>query len=244
VGLRRFVSLITVVSVLAVLGVIPALGCSITGQPALLYGLKEGLWAEGSGVYEQETVAWAPSILIVGETTASVVTRYWGEPPANVGVQYEGGGWFAFLSSLGGDSCAGLLDSDGDILYHDGRVGTIGYGVAPPPSPEVGPGSGPEEQAAAGTVPWHRSAPSLELEPGGLTGPLSANELTALGAVYGSPQTVDVSTTTRTRASIAVWRPTLFTVSIFVLGLWFTVRRMRLHRSDAEISRQANANSP
>ena len=189
-------------------------------------------------------MAWAPSILIVGETTASVVTRYWGEPPANVGVQYEGGGWFAFLSSLGGDSCAGLLDSDGDILYHDGRVGTIGYGVAPPPSPEVGPGSGPEEQAAAGTVPWHRSAPSLELETGGLTGPLSANELTALGAVYGSPQTVDVSTTTRTRASIAVWRPTLFTVSIFVLGLWFTVRRMRLHRSDAEISRQANANSP
>ena len=237
-GFHKSVSLITAVSVLAVLGVLPALACSITGQPSLLYGLEEGLWAEGSGVYEQETVAWAPSILIVSETTASVVTRYWGEPPANVGVQYEGGNWFAFLGSFGGDSCDGLLDNDGNILYHDGRVGTIGYGIAPPPAPEVGPGSGPEEQAAAGTVPWHRSAPSLELESGGLAGSLSAEELAALEAVYGSPQEVDVSTMTRVQASIAVWRTSLFTVVIVFLGLWFTVRRIRVNRSHAKVFRQ------
>lgn len=38
------------------------------------------------GIYEQQTIASAPSILIRAGATASVVTRYWGRPPANLSV--------------------------------------------------------------------------------------------------------------------------------------------------------------
>jgi hypothetical protein len=203
--------------------------------------LEEGLFGEGSGVYERETVAWAPSILIRNQATASVVTRFWGVPPANLGVQYEGGDWFSFLVFLVGDSCAGRLDEDGNVLFPDGRVGTVGFGVAPPPPPpssEAHPEDGPEERAAVGTVPWHRSAPSLYLESGDQTGPLSPEESAALEDAYGSSHTVSVSTATRVQATIAVWWPIALATVVVILALWFVMRRIRGDRLDAGVSRQ------
>lgn len=208
-------------------GALPVGACTISGQNSLLNGLDQGDWI---GVYEQETIARAPSVLIRGAASASVVIRYWGEPPANLGLQLEGGGPFPFLGFLGGDSCNGLLDSKGNILYNDGRIGTVGYGAAYAPAPEVGPNNSPEEQASAGTVPWHRSAPSLILETGGVAGPLSDNELAALEAAYGAPHAVEVSPDMRIQARVAAWAPTVIALVLFVGSMWLAIRMVRRGR--------------
>lgn len=184
---------------------------------------------EISGIYEQQNVSWAPSILVRGNATASVVSRYWGEPPANTGVQYEGGDWFPFLDRLGGSSCAGLIDRKGNVLTPDGPVGTLGYGVVYRPHSVKAPVS-PEEAADRGTVVWHRSAPELPLANGGNTGDLSAAEVDLLEDTFGSPVLVDITTMTRLRATLLVWWPVaLFGILVFVVGrsIWRRVRRRR-----------------
>lgn len=183
---RRFLTISFVLAVSAVAAT-PAQACTV-GMPGPLTEMVESWgWPESDGgIYEQQTIAWAPPILIRDTATASVVTRFWGRPPANVGVQYEGGEWFSFLGSVFvGDSCAGIVDGDGNIVAPDGNVGTLGYGLAPPPEDNEGPLS-PEESVAQGTVPTHRTAPILELENGKRTGALSATEVQTLEAAYGS----------------------------------------------------------
>ena len=211
---------------LSFVAAVPAEACSIAMPPPLLFVLEDGQMSpESSGIYEQETVAWAPSILIRSTATASVVTRYWGEPPANTGIQYEGGTWFPFLDRFSGNSCAGLVDRDFNPLTPDGPVGTLGYGVSQRPAKTEGPLS-PEEAAAQGSIPWHRFAPQLPLASGVDTGALSAAELARLDEVYGRPMVVEVTAFTRIQATIAVWFPILALIAV----VFFVVRFVLLHR--------------
>lgn len=180
-------------------------------------GLEVGLLDHGGGIYEQVTINRAPSILIRDATTVSVETRYWGRPPANVGPQYEGGEWFSWVKSFNVyDSCDGLLDDEGNILTPGGRPGTLGYGFAPPPESAEGPLS-PAEAAAQGTVPWHRSAPSLTLDNGSSSGPLSAAELEYLEATFGPATQVEIPASTYLRATIIVWSPTVLGIALIAL---------------------------
>lgn len=225
-SVRGFRSLVVVsLALLAMLPAVSAQACSIAGQSRLqdLLDLDIGRIA---GVYEQETVAWAPSILIRGESTASVVTRYWGQPPANVGLQYEGE-WLPWIWGMS-QSCAGLVDSDFNVIYSDGRVGTVGYGLAPLPSTGVGPSDSPEEQAATEVAPWHRSAPAVILENGQVTGSLSDSEAEALSAAFGEPTVLDIGNTTRIQATIRVWAPVATVagvIALVVFVLWHIQRR-------------------
>lgn len=223
---RRLLTISLALTALA-LPATPSLACSVTG-PGPLTGVAESWDSTGGGIYEQRTIAWAPPILIRDTATASVVTRFWGRPPANVGVQYEGGEWFSFVGSLfEGDSCAGTLDRDGNFLAPDGPVGTVGYGLAPPPENATGPLS-PEERAAQGTVPLHRTAPFLVLENEKRTGNLSENEITVLESAFGTPTVLDISLWTRVQATAVVWAPVLLAVALaifFVGGGLRVIRR-------------------
>lgn len=237
---RRFLTVLFLLAVLV--GVATSAQACTVGMPgSLTEVVKEGGWPEANGgIYEQETIAWAPPILIRDTATASVVTRFWGRPPANVGVQYEGGEWFSFLNSLFGiDSCDGILDEDGNLVAPNGQVGTVGYGMAPPPENTEGPLS-PEEAAAQGTIPFHRSAPLLELENGSRTGKLSPSEIAALEGAYGSATVLEIPFWTRAQATFVVWWPSLLAVALVVGGVIYTVRK-RKGRSRSESAAKVNA---
>lgn len=208
-----------------------ALACSLAGQPPLRMGLEQGLFDFDGGIYEQETIARAPSILIRDAATASVVTRYWGTPPPNLGTQYKGGGWLSWMPNLlSADSCEGLLDDEGNILTPDGSIGTVGYGYAPPPQNATGPLS-PEEAAAQGTVPWHRSAPSLLLDNEDIVGGLSVHEMDTLEATFGPATEVDHPISAYILATVVVWWPTVIGLAVVAGVIAFTVYRIRERRS-------------
>ena len=116
-----------------------------TGPPPLLVVLSDEWPKENAGIYEETTIAWAPPILIREVATASVVTRYWGTPPASVGIQYEGGEWLEFAN----------LDCS---PASDGFVGTTGFGMAPLPEDSAKPDDSPEERVAEGTDQTAESA--------------------------------------------------------------------------------------
>lgn len=110
-------------------------------------------------------------------------------------------------------------------------MGTVGYGVAPPPLDSSEPLS-PEEAAAQGTVNWHRSAPWLTLADGDAVGPLSTEEVAALEATFGTAKTVDVSATARVRVTIVVWYPVLLVVALVLLTARLLARRLHVRRGD------------
>lgn len=157
-------------------------------------------------------------------------------------MQYEGGEWFSFLDSLFvSDSCAGILDGDGNLMAPDGQVGTVGYGLAPPPENTEGPLS-PEESAAQGTVPFHRTAPIMELENGARTGALSETEIQTLESAYGPPTVLDIPFWTRLRANIVVWAPIVIAVGVAVVFVGGGLRIVRRREARNGIQSKSVAN--
>lgn len=237
VRFRSLATLGVLVSALTAMA-LPAGACSISGPTPLRSGLELGLLDREGGIYEQLAISGIPSILIREATTVSVVTRYWGRPPANVGPQYEGGEWFSWVKNpFVGDSCGGKLDDEGNILTPDGRPGTLGYGFAPPPEDTGGPLS-PAEAAAQGAVPWHRSAPSLTLDNGSSTGPLSAAELEMLEFTFGPGNEVEIPTSTYFRSTIIVWYPTVLGIALIaavVAVIGFLVHRRTSQQNSTQV---------
>ena len=74
----------------------PAFACSIA-QPPDIADLMPGSTLAGGhpdaevvGVYEFEYLARSPRLLISGPRAVTAVTRYWGEPPAHLGLEMTG----------------------------------------------------------------------------------------------------------------------------------------------------------
>lgn len=243
VRFRALVVLGVFVSSLTVMA-LPAQGCTVGGPLPLSVMLEEDMLQYDYGIYEQQTIASAPSVLIRDGATASVVTRYWGRPPATLSVQYERGKWFSWFKNTlvgGRNSCDGILDDDGNRIARDGSTGTIGYGIAPPPEDAEGPLS-PEEAAAQGTVPWYRTAPFLTMEDGDKFGPLSANELAALEAAYGPATFVEIESRARFWATVTVWWPTVLglvvvgmVVAVISYRIWFRQLRDSAEQPSLEV---------
>jgi hypothetical protein len=206
-SLRRLGVTVAAAVGIVVLPMTPALGCSVI-EPAPFVDVI----VDAEGVYRQETVARAPGFLLFwSESTASVVSRYWGEPPSNTGVQYEGGEW-KWSNPFTVDSCEGLLDDDGHILTPDRAVGTLGYGVA--------------------SESDHRDAPWAILASGGRTGDLSSEELSVLQSVLGPPVTVDHSTWTLIQATALVWWRTVLAYALVILLVVWIGRRYRRNAAE------------
>jgi hypothetical protein len=213
----------------------PALGCSIAGAqiPLEIHIADASSGTIQGGVFEQETIAWAPSILIRNAASASVVTRVWGQPPANTGIQFDGGYWLPFLRQWG-DSCKGVVDPNGHVILDRGRTGSLGYGYAPPPE-SGGEHLSPDEIEAQGTRPKHREAPTLLLEGGITSGPLSDAEEASLEAVYGPSDELPISTMTRVEATIGVWLPIVASIALLTVAVFLLAARVkrRLNRKRA-----------
>lgn len=87
------------------LGAVPALACS---TPLLT------ITDETEGVFQQETIAYAPFLFFREARSATAVTRFWGTPPAFMGAHYGGGDWFPFTYT---SSCGRWNDSLGRTRY-------------------------------------------------------------------------------------------------------------------------------
>lgn len=77
-------------------GQLPAQACSRIQPPTIDQLTEESalsdIFTDGVvGVFQQETLAQSPNVGLRRGAAASVVTRYWGTPPENTGVEVSGG---------------------------------------------------------------------------------------------------------------------------------------------------------
>jgi len=207
-GPRRLAAVVVGVASIVVLPMTAAHGCSVAGLP-----LVDAIEADKApGVYQQETVARAPGFFLFwSASTASVVSRYWGEPPPNTGIQYEGGDW-KWSNPFVVDSCEGLLDDDDHIITPDGAVGTVGYGLA--------------------SESDHRDAPWPHRGDRARTGELSSDETAIFESAFGSAVGVDHSTWTLIQATALVWWRTALSYGVLVLIAFWMARRYRRNAAE------------
>jgi hypothetical protein len=73
-------------------------------------------WDDKTGAFEQRTIAYAPADPLTDGRSASLVVRYWGEPPAELGLAFHRGREFPPLRLMGG-SCGWWRDPVGALRY-------------------------------------------------------------------------------------------------------------------------------
>jgi len=88
--------------------------CSVQLPPSLdeIVETRTAYETSVTGVFEVEHIAYAPNIGVRTARSVSVVTRYWGEPPPNLGRVSHGEFWFG-----GGSSCGNGNRDLGEIIY-------------------------------------------------------------------------------------------------------------------------------
>lgn len=155
----------------------PAVACSQSVPPSideLASGSFEG--TPVAGVYEQHHIDSAPHLGVRAERTVSVVTRYWGTPPANTGRVIHGNDTVLAMSSCGNES---------------GHEGMVGYGW-------VAEGSTSEYRG----LPWvNLGGPDTWQTAGTLT----VEQEQMLEAAFGPPVILEVSAATRAGALVQLW---------------------------------------
>lgn len=94
---------------------LPAAACSYTTGPELSDYLSGDEWnGQIDGVFEYQHIAWTPNLGYRDERSVSIVTRYWGDPPDQPGLEIHGEHFLGYTNS-----CA-----NGAI-----PLGTVDYGV-------------------------------------------------------------------------------------------------------------------
>ncbi len=92
----------------------PAAACSTDRPPTLdeILVEQEVRDRQVTGVFEVEHIAFAPTFFVRTSRSVSVVTRYWGEPPPDLGRVTHGEYWLG-----GGSSCGNGNGDLGDVIY-------------------------------------------------------------------------------------------------------------------------------
>lgn len=164
------------------------------------------------GVYEQEHITGSPGLVFISPRTVSVVTRYWGTPPASLGPQTHGEG----LGILGSSGCGNQA----------GTAGLVGYNWV--------------DQVYLDNAPdAHRPLPSIDIRPfhDGYTetteGVLTAQQEADLTERFGKPTTIAVSSSDRLKATLMAWQYHIIAlVSVAGIATVLVLRRRR-DRSNA-----------
>lgn len=160
------------------------------------------------GVYEREHLAESPSLLVVGGRTVSVVTRYWGEPPPDLGLNLH-------------TASMGWWDSGVWPCYGGGgHVGRVDYRW-------VGEGTLDDAPRVTNHIEKH----FLGLGADDRLSPAQDAELTAR---FGPPVIVGASLGERLGGTLFVWRHHLAVAPAVLLPLGFVASRRRLWRSPCE----------
>lgn len=91
---------------------LPAMACMYTPGPELDQLLSGETWTgQVDGVFEYQQIAWTPSLRFRAERSVSIVTRYWGLPPDQPGLQIHGDhSWLGMHTCPNGSSPLGTLD--------------------------------------------------------------------------------------------------------------------------------------
>lgn len=170
--------------------------------------------ADVVGIFEQEHIAEAPALVFVSSRAVSVVNRYWGTPPPNVGLALHGEG----SGILGVGSCGNLA----------GHLGLVRYGgvsqsvVDAPPS------------AYTRRLPRINIGSEDNRDVINFDGRLSVDQEAVLTARFGPPVTVEVSRWERIGGTLFVWRHHLAIAPALLVPLGLVVSRRRLWRLPGE----------
>lgn len=162
-----------------------------------------------TGVYQLETLALVPDMGLRKGAAATVVARYWGEPPRELGIQVDGGEWFL-----------GLLwhtDCGPDPLP---PAGESGYGF------QIEGDSGRFVAVQMVDGPWYA--------PGTMHGELNAEQVAALDQRYGPHRVLEISAADSFRGLVAVWWPNALLLAGVAGGVYLLVRRYKRRRSVPE----------
>ncbi|MEN8237891.1 MAG: hypothetical protein ABFR53_01690 [Actinomycetota bacterium] len=175
-----------------------------------------------AGVYEQEHIAGSPGLVFISPRTVSVVTRYWGTPPAHLGPQMHGEG----LGIFGVSSCGNQA----------GTVGLIGYNWVDRHDLDIGRDP-------------HRPLPSIDIRPSldgfteTTTGVLTEAQEADLTRRFGEPKVVLISAKHRFLANLMAWQYHIIALG-FVAGLLaIFVFRMQTRRPAANAAGEAQASN-
>lgn len=141
--MRRVIAVLGLLAMAVVVPTSPVAACSL-GPPPLLDEVVAAGDGTLAGIYEQTNIAPAPGIGPLRDTTVSVVTRYWGEPPQHLGREIHRE-----------PDCGLGPGVDGTVTYgavYAGYVpgygrGYSGVGVGPDPWDLTGPISAAQEAA-------------------------------------------------------------------------------------------------
>jgi hypothetical protein len=139
-----------------------------------------------SGVFEEETIASAPAFLFRDRATATIVTRHWGDPPADLQLQHEG--MWSIPHPPNSDLCPPEYRDD----RHEpdvGSTGSIRYS-------QVG-GAEPLKRDLITDLTSRRHIGRMATE----------TEVERLVSLYGPTHYVTVPFTTRVLAWTIVWGP-------------------------------------
>ena len=204
--MRRLVVLLTMVS-LVVMVQLPAMACS--GPLPLSIEQLAGTSDEHAdfnidevtGVYQLETIAAVPSMGFRNAAAATVVSRYWGEPPGETGVAVTGGDWL--YDTVFTDCEPDPMPPAGESAY--------GFGVNGDPSRFVSVQLTPGAPYAEGTI----------------HGDLTTDQVAALDKAYGPHTTIPISVGNRVHGVATVWYPNLLIVGALAGIISLAIRRIR-----------------
>lgn len=176
----------------------PALACS-QAEAIPLAELATGRIGDRAvaGVYEQRHIAAAPSLLVRDERTVSVVTRYWGDPPPDVGPVVHGRQTILYQDSCGNEA---------------GQKGMVGYGWT-----WVG------ETTRERGLPWVTLGDAGTWE---TVGTIDAGQEALLEAAFGDPQILEVSLFDRVLSHGLLWWPPA-ALTALVASIGYGVMRLR-----------------
>lgn len=154
----RVLVVIPLIAGAIVVGQSTALACSRVAPPSME---EVAANTDGSiaGVYQFMTLARAPTMGWRYATTATILTRYWGDPPDNTGIDVTGGEPWPLYTWYGSGPCGPGAQPP---------VGEIGYAT-----PRSGGSSG------------HRSITTWVVMGESMVGELSPSQVRALDATYG-----------------------------------------------------------
>lgn len=209
--MRRLINLTLSLLTAAIIFPSPALACSRIQPPTIeqLAGVADEpddfTNDAVTGVYQVETVAIAPNMGLREGAAATVVTRYWGLPPTNLGIQVDGGQWLM-----------GILfttDCDPGPVPPPGESG-YGFSLNGDPSRYV------SVQMAEGPA----------YAQGTMHGDLTAEQVAALDERFGPHEVVPVSAVDRAAGLAAVWWPNLLLVVLLAGIVYLIVRRIQRRR--------------
>lgn len=199
----RLLVVILLVAGLITLGESTALACS-RQAPRSIEEVAASTDGSIAGVYQFMTLARAPTMGWRYATTATILTRYWGDPPDSTGIDATGGELWPLYTWYGTGACGPGLQPP---------VGEIGYGIT-----------------RSGGSGAHRFVETWVAIGESMFGGLSPSQVEALDDAFGPSTTIEVGVLDRFQAVVAVWWANLLALQVLAIPFFLILGWLRRRR--------------